>query len=356
MLIIRESHLGTVVEAALAAVKREEVWDYRIVGGELRTYGFSIRYSVIRGDKDMTLDTLDDFKTMLSDAVTKQKARPEIVLHLAELENENDDHGDGDNNEEEGPTMTPHEVQVNQAIESLKTSTICNDNTCTNHGKHCYPDAETTDHVFLTHTHFTLWGEAYVAKHQGVTLRDAPSTPFFQMGRTEEHKEELLRRQRRSAAMASSASSTNGHVTVVLQDSRSRSRSRSRSLSRSHSDSHGYSRHHATLSSRRSRSPHYQQLRCSSRSPPPPPRRPLANANHQSFFSPIIDLRTFCNHYGISDELNQKLTLAKITGPHVLQYLTEDALESKAGLDYVEIAVLRDGMRRWQYCSYGVME
>lgn len=63
---------------------------------------------------------------------------------------------------------------------------------------------------------------------------------------------------------------------------------------------------------------------------------------------PEITLETFCERYSLSVFILQKLDVLKITGPHGLHFVEDDALVEKGNLDIGELADVRDAQERWR--------
>ena len=62
---------------------------------------------------------------------------------------------------------------------------------------------------------------------------------------------------------------------------------------------------------------------------------------------PKLSLADFCARFQLSDAIHDKLANIKVTGPHVLRLVNDDALRAEGNLDIGELADLRDVEERW---------
>ncbi|KAF8988987.1 hypothetical protein BDZ89DRAFT_1152406 [Hymenopellis radicata] len=196
--------LGTIIEYCINAVGRDSAsLNFKIVGTALRSQDFTITYTLPRSAfKGVPLKGPADLSLAVDTA--KDKATPTIQFSMTEIEsarttkwreeelarsmnaNKEGSGGDSEGKESENGTNNPLEDKQTAVIADLKIQTICNDNECSNKGQNCYLDAVTGAHVFLSHTHFEFWSAGIVSGTPGVTMKCAPNTVFFQMGRTNE--------------------------------------------------------------------------------------------------------------------------------------------------------------------------
>jgi hypothetical protein len=63
---------------------------------------------------------------------------------------------------------------------------------------------------------------------------------------------------------------------------------------------------------------------------------------------PKVALEFFCEHYELTEDIYYKLMDIKLTGPHALQFLTNDDLRGEGGLLTAEVADVRDAQERWE--------
>lgn len=62
---------------------------------------------------------------------------------------------------------------------------------------------------------------------------------------------------------------------------------------------------------------------------------------------PRVSLGDFCANYGLSDDIKDKLSTQRITGPHALFFITDTDLRGTVGLTIGELADLRDAEEQW---------
>jgi hypothetical protein len=60
-----------------------------------------------------------------------------------------------------------------------------------------------------------------------------------------------------------------------------------------------------------------------------------------------ITMEEFCARFRIAEDICQKLTRAKFTGPHAFANISNEDLMTEAGLCRGEVADIRDGEMRW---------
>jgi len=64
---------------------------------------------------------------------------------------------------------------------------------------------------------------------------------------------------------------------------------------------------------------------------------------------PKMSLGDFCDKFNLSIFILEKLDTLKITGPHALQFISNQHLVKHGGMDIGELADVRDAQQRWGY-------
>ncbi|KAK0431135.1 hypothetical protein EV421DRAFT_1854867 [Armillaria borealis] len=309
------SILGEILGYAIRSVKRDErTLDFKVVAGELRAKNFTVTWTIPHlSDKDMPLDSVDAFEDMVQQV--EKKAKPEVALELVEDDDEDEDGDSSDDAEETSrskkkktskstPERTAHELEIEDEIVNLQMAHLCHDVECRNYGKLCWPDAISGKHIFLTAMHLDTWAAAIVEKVAQVNIDHAPDTRMFQLGRTAADDALLQRRKANSAITATPP------VTLPMNFI----------------------------------FPNLADL-LGAQAQRPLPLEPSQKVN----FAPKFDLATFCTRYSLSEDIQIKLSLYQVTGPHTLAYLSDEILSTEAFLHPAQLGDIRDAENRWKH-------
>ncbi|KAK0226912.1 hypothetical protein EDD85DRAFT_975220 [Armillaria nabsnona] len=323
------SVLGEILGYTIQSVKHNE-WtlDFKVVAGELCVKNFTVTWTIpCLSDKDMPLDLVDAFKDMVQQAVSclqcpspvssvEKKAKPEVALELVEDDDKDEDGDSSDNAEETGrsrkkkkmskstPECTAYELEIEDEIVNLQTVHLCHDVECHNYGKLCWPDVISGKHIFLTAMHLDTWAAAIVEKVAQVDINHAPDMRMFQLGHTATD-DALLQCHKANSAITSAPS-----VTLLMN-----------SIFPNLADLLG------------------AQVQC------PLLLEPSQKVN----FAPKIDLATFCAHYSLSKDIQLKLSLYQVTGPHTLAYLSDEILLMEAFLCPAQLGDICDAKNQWKH-------
>ncbi|PBK84531.1 hypothetical protein ARMGADRAFT_1088309 [Armillaria gallica] len=289
--------------------------DFKVVAGELRAKNFMVTWTIPRSsDKDMPLDSVDAFEDMVQQG--EKKVKPEVALELVEDDDEDEEGDSSDDAEETGrskkkkktskstPECTAHELEIEDEIVNLQTVHLCHDVECRNYGKLCWPDAISGKHIFLTATHLNTWAAAIVEKVAQVDIDHAPDTRMFQLGHTAADDALLQRRKANSAV--TSAPSVTPPMNFIF--------------------------------------PNLADL-LGAQAQRPLPLEPSQKVN----FALKIDLATFCARYSLSEDIQLKLSLYQVTGPHTLAYLSDEILSTEAFLHPAQLGDISDAENQWKH-------
>ncbi|KAJ7724694.1 hypothetical protein B0H14DRAFT_3621250 [Mycena olivaceomarginata] len=166
--------LAEVIEACILAIGRDpQLLQFKVVGTQLRTTAFMIKYSIPGRSalKDMQLTTTGHYDKLNKEAV--KKGSPEVKLEITE------DANDGQSEDELalGPQqkkrkLTGEEEEIAETIVQLKATYMCADKRCSL--PTCFLGNPTGQHVRLTPMHLSTWASAILAKHEDVDLQTPP--------------------------------------------------------------------------------------------------------------------------------------------------------------------------------------
>jgi hypothetical protein len=80
---------------------------------------------------------------------------------------------------------------------------------------------------------------------------------------------------------------------------------------------------------------------------PSPPLKDITNTSQSNYIPSKIPMDEFCKRYEINEDICDKLTAAKYTGPHGLLDISDRDLMDDTGLCRGQLADVRDGIKRW---------
>ncbi|KAJ7743542.1 hypothetical protein B0H14DRAFT_3607325 [Mycena olivaceomarginata] len=185
--------LAEVVEACILAIGRDpQLLQFKVVGTQLRTMAFMIKYSIPGRSalKDMQLTTTGHYDELNKEAV--KKGSPEVKLEITEdlknvstvPANTNSQANDGQSKDELalGPQqkkrkLTGKEEEIAETIVQLKATYMCANKRCSS--LTCFLGNPTGQHVQLTPMHLSTWASAILAKHKDVDLQTPPTDKMF---------------------------------------------------------------------------------------------------------------------------------------------------------------------------------
>ncbi|KAJ7872645.1 hypothetical protein B0H14DRAFT_2344648 [Mycena olivaceomarginata] len=169
--------LAEVIEACILAIGRDpQLLQFKVVGTQLRTTAFTIKYSIPGRSalKDMQLTTTTHYDELSKEAV--KKGSPEVKLEITE------DANDGQSEDELalGPQqkkrkvclstdscayliffqLTDEEEEIAETIVQLKATYMCADKRCSS--PTCFLGNPTGQHIRLTPMHLSTWASAIV--------------------------------------------------------------------------------------------------------------------------------------------------------------------------------------------------
>ncbi|KAJ7875504.1 hypothetical protein B0H14DRAFT_3437062 [Mycena olivaceomarginata] len=192
--IHEDSSMAEVIKASFLAVGRNpESLKFKVVGQELRTTAFSIKYSIPGRSplKDMQLSTTAHFDELLKEAV--KKGSPEVKLEITEdpsnvsanaPANTNTAANTGESDDElalgsktKKRKLTEEEESIAETITQLKAIYACSDKRC--NSPICFLGNATGQHIQLTPIHLSTWASAMLAKVEDVDLQNPPPDKMF---------------------------------------------------------------------------------------------------------------------------------------------------------------------------------
>ncbi|KAJ7698478.1 hypothetical protein B0H14DRAFT_3528856 [Mycena olivaceomarginata] len=301
--------LAEVIEACILAIGRDpQLLQFKVVGTQLRTTAFTIKYSIPGRSalKDMQLTTTTHYDELSKEAV--KKGSPEVKLEITEDPKNvstvpattNSQANDGQSEDELalGPQqkkrkLTGEEEEIAETIVQLKAHTC---------------------HIWLTPMHLSTWASAILAKHEDVNLQTPPTDKMFYPLEGHDDADDIsLLARRRNQSNKVPASTTN--ITV-------------------NPDYDGLVNLFQSIQNPRPATPVHYRARAHPPSHPSSPVKPAA-----------LTFEVFCKAAGIP-HLIPKLVILEIDGPHLLEFIGDTDLDKY--LSVGQRASLRYAQSQWK--------
>ncbi|KAJ7872469.1 hypothetical protein B0H14DRAFT_3564642 [Mycena olivaceomarginata] len=303
--------LAEVIEACILAIGRDpQLLQFKVVGTQLRTTAFMIKYSIPGRSalKDMQLTTTGHYDELNKEAV--KKGSPEVKLEITE------DANDGQSEDELalGPQqkkrkLTGEEEEIAETIVQLKATYMCADKRCSS--PTCFLGNPTGQHVRLTPMHLSTWASAILAKHEDVDLQTPLTDKMFYPleGHNDIDNISLLARRRNQSNKAPTATT---NITV-------------------NPDYNGLVNLFQSIQNPGPATPVHYRAPAHPPSHPPSPVKPAA-----------LTFEAFCEAAGIP-HLIPKLVILEIDGLHLLEFIGDTDLDKyllvgqRASLRYAQL-------------------
>ncbi|KAJ7883888.1 hypothetical protein B0H14DRAFT_3746151 [Mycena olivaceomarginata] len=317
--------LAEVIEACILAIGRDpQLLQFKVVGTQLRTTAFTIKYSIPGRSalKDMQLTTTGHYDELSKEAV--KKGSPEVKLEITEdpknvstvPANTNSQTNDGQSEDELalGPQqkkrkLTGEEEEIAETVVQLKATYMCADKRCSS--PTCFLGNPTGQHVRLTPMHLSTWA---LRSTKTSTCRPPPTDKMFYPleGHDDADDISLLARRRNQSNKAPVATT---NITV-------------------NPDYNGLVNLFQSIQNPRPTTPVHYRAPAHPPSHPPSPVKPAA-----------LTFEAFCEAAGIP-HLIPKLVVLEIDGPHLLEFIGDTDLDKY--LSVGQRASLRYAQLQWK--------
>ncbi|KAJ7795563.1 hypothetical protein B0H14DRAFT_3553982 [Mycena olivaceomarginata] len=273
--------LAEVIEACILAIGRDpQLLQFKVVGTQLRTTAFTIKYSIPGRSalKDMQLTTTTHYDELSKEAV--KKGSPEVKLEITE----------DPKNVSTVPATTNSQANDGQSEDELALGPQQKKRKLTDE------EEEIAKTIVQLKATYITWASAILAKHEDVDLQTPPTDKMFYPLEGHDDADDIsLLARRRNQSNKAPAATTN--ITV-------------------NPDYNGLSHYHA---------PAHPP------SHPPSPVKPAA-----------LTFEAFCEAAGIP-HLIPKLVILEIDGPHLLEFIGDTDLDKylsvgqRASLRYAQL-------------------
>ncbi|EIM83125.1 uncharacterized protein STEHIDRAFT_114137 [Stereum hirsutum FP-91666 SS1] len=279
----------------------------------------SISYSILgTSDKDISLESVDDYKTMVKDVSARGK--PKLKVEMKQQEVEHDDTGSDSDSREEAENapaakkaktvgLSPQETAIAERVNDLMDIHKCHKKTCKS--THCVLYGPDLDHGPLIARHFSEWGSAWEAGKDGIDAQTPPTGGIFDFKATQNLDDNTtdinLLASRRLRTATSNNTGPNVQMNFeglanVLRVARGQE-----------NDLH----------------------------------RPANHIPTRPHIPPKMVLDEFCTKYELVASTTGKLREMELAGPHILRLLSNQDLIADAKLTNTQVAEVRDAEERW---------